>query len=169
MLFWKVLIIFLPFVNLECRARLATDYRIMYRFPIFAVVLHEWKLIIWVSQRLILVGDLSIGRTQECLHLYGPLMTRGIELWHRQWQDSGTCSWPPGHPPAGQPGRAQHPVCAHHISCPPQFSRPAERVWTVLSSSTPPPSVPQTPSSTHRWLAHMFGLHTRWFLGYCGC
>lgn len=48
------------------------------QFQIFAVVLREWKLIIWVSQRLILFGDLSIERTQQCLHLYGPLMTQAL-------------------------------------------------------------------------------------------
>ncbi len=123
------------------------------QFKIFAVVLHEWKVIIWVSQRLILVRDLSIERTQQCLHLHGSPMTqalncdidsdstveRGLRL-HRS-ASSGL-----GHHPAGEPRQTQHLVWVRHIICPPLFSRPAERVWMALYSSTPPPPVPQTPA-----------------------
>ncbi len=77
----------------------------------------------------------------------------GAELWHRQWQYCGTWSSPlplclkwPGHRPAGEHWQTQHLVWVRHISCPPLFSRPAERVWMALYSSTPPPPVPQTPA-----------------------
>lgn len=97
----------------------------------------------------------------------------GAELWHRQWQYCGTWSSPSPlclkRAWTSSSWGTQENAAARHLSCPPRFSRPAERVWMALSPSTPPPLVPQTPSSTHRWLAHMFGLHTRWFLGYCGC
>lgn len=62
---------------------------------------------------------------------------------------------------------------------------PAERSWGELNTAAvssalspprqtnsqschPPLSSPRD-SAAHRWLPHMFGLHTRWFLGYCGC